>query len=154
MIENLLVDPEVILEAIRPVRHKTSLTDLSKVEGAMNQILDELSEHEVDRRVKSGVGFHAFRLEDPVNTAKTQVTKHIEQICESACGVAIEKLREEAQEEVARLEREGKRREKYDGKKILNVLYRKYLHRTSMSKRYSFTNAQQPQQSVSRSRNL
>ena len=153
MIENLLVDPEVIWSAIRTVRHKTALTDQSKVEAALDSILDDLSDHEIDRRIKSGVGFHAFRLHDPVNTAKEQVAKHIKKVEELASASAIDKLRNEAQEQVANLGRECKRRESYDGKEILNMLYRKHLNHTSMSKEifvYECAEAAAKRQSVQR----
>ena len=134
MVENLLVDPEVIWKAIDTVCHKTTLTDQSKVEAALNDIIDNLSDHEIDRRIKSGVGFHAFRLHDPVSTAREQVEKHIKQVEESTSESAIDKLRTGAKKQIAEIQEGGTRRENYDGKKILDKLYRKYLHNSGMSK--------------------
>ena len=153
MIENLLVDPEVIWKAIVTVRHKTSLTDQIQVETALGGILDDLSEHETDRRIKSGVGFHAFRLHDPVSKAHEQVAAHVRQVEESASESALGELRIGAEAQVAKLMEERTRRENYDGKKILDEFYRRYLQDSGMSKEifvYECARAAATRQSVKR----
>ena len=134
MIENLLVDPAVIWKAIVTVRHKTSFGNQRQVETALNSILNDLSEHEINRRIKSGVGFHAFRLHDPVSTASEQAAEHVRRVEKAASEAAIGELRTGAEAQVAKLEEERTRRENYDGKKILDEFYRKYLQDSGMSK--------------------
>ena len=134
MIENLLLDPEVIWKAIVTVRHRTSFGNQRQVEAALDNILDDLSEHEINRRIKSGVGFHAFRLHDPVSAASEQAAEHIRQVKEAASETTISELRIEAEKQVAKLAKERIRRENYDGKKILDEFYRRYLQDSGMSK--------------------
>ena len=134
MIENLLVDPEVIWRAIATVCHKTTLTDQVKVGAALDSILDDREEDEINRRIKTGVGFHAFRLCDPVNTASEQAAEHAKQVEDVASEASIGELRKRAREKVKKLAEERSRRENYDGKKILDQFHRKHLHNSGMSK--------------------
>ena len=134
MIENLLVDPEVIWKAIVTVRHKTTFRTQRDIETALDSILDNLSEHEINRRIKSGVGFHAFRLHDPVRTASEQAAEHIRRVEEATSEVTIDKLRIGAKKQVTKLEEKRTRRENYDGKKILGEFYSRYLQDSGMSK--------------------
>ena len=117
MIENLLVDPEVLWQAIVTVRHKTSFRNQGEVEAALDSLLDDLSEHEIDRRIKSGVGFHSFRLHDPVSMASKQVAEHVRRVECSASESAIDELRIRAEKQVTKLGEKRMRRENYDGKK-------------------------------------
>ena len=134
MIENFLVDPEVIWKAIVTVRHKTDLGNEEDVARALDVILDGLTGHETDRRIKSAVGFHSFRLHDPVDAVNDQVTKHTQLLKERTSPDVIDKLKSEAHGELQHLEEAKKRRENYDGKKILEELYRRHLTKTGMSK--------------------
>ena len=153
MIENLLADPEVIWQAIVTVRHKTAFRNQREVETALDSILDNLSEHEISRRVKSGVGFHSFRLHDPVSTASEQVAEHVRQVENSASESVIGELRIGAEKQVAKLEEERTRRENYDGKKILAEFYGKHLRTSPMPKElfiYECARAAATRQSVKR----
>ena len=134
MIENLLVDPEIIWNAIVTVRHKAAFDEQADVECALDELLDALLDHESDRRIKAGVGFHSFRLRDPVATAAKQAADHIGKVEDAVSEAAITRLRQEAEAELAKLAEEYKRRENYDGKKILDEFYRRHLHGTGMSK--------------------
>ena len=134
MIENLLVDPEVIWEAIVTVRHKTTLTDQTMVGTALDGILNDMKEHELNRRIKAGVGSYTFRLHDPINTGSEQATEHVKQVQDATSESAIGELRKEAADQVKKLCAERTRRENYDGKKILDEFCRRYLHRSGMSK--------------------
>ena len=134
MVENLLVDPEVIWKAIVTVCHKTTLTNPVKVGAALDSILDDLAEDEINRRIKADVGFHAFRLRDPVSTASEQAAEHVKQVEDAASEAAIAELRERAEKGVKKLAAERTRRENYDGKEILDKLYRRHLHNSGMSK--------------------
>ena len=134
MIENFLVDPEVIWEAIVTVRHKSTLTDQEKVKNALDDILDGMAEHEISRRVKASVASYTFRLHDPVSTATEQASEHTNQVLNSTSDFAINKLKTEANLQIKKLIEKKSRREFFDGKKVLNKFYRNYLHSTGMSK--------------------
>ena len=134
MIENFLVDPEVIWDAIVTVRHKFTLTDKEKVKNALDDILNGMKEHEINRRVKASVGRYTFRLHDPVSTATEQASEHTNQVLNSTSEPAITKLKTEANLQIEKLIEKKSRREFFDGKKVLNEFYRKYLHGSGMSK--------------------
>ena len=134
MIENFLVDPEVIWDAIVTVRHKFTLTDKEKVKNALDDILNGMKEHEINRRVKASVGRYTFRLHDPVSTATEQASEHTNQVLNSTSEPAITKLKTEANLQIETLIEKKSRREFFDGKKVLNEFYRKYLHSSGMSK--------------------
>ena len=134
MIENLLVDPEVIWKGIATVCHKTTLTDQARVSAALDGILDDLVEDEINRRIKADVGFHAFRLCDPVSTASEQAAEHVKQVEDAASETTIGELRKRAENLVKKLAAENTRRENYDGKEILGEFYRRHLQNLGMSK--------------------
>ncbi len=134
MIENLLVDPEIIWNAMITVRHKTEFRDQSGVEVALDQLLNDLREYESDRRIKGGVGYFSFRLDDPISTALEQAKKHIQEVQEAVSESAISGLKDNANKQLENLRVQLMRREHFDGKKILNEFYRRHLHKSGMSK--------------------
>ena len=134
MIENFLVDPEVLWNAIVTVRHKTKFSAQKDVEKALDTILDTLGEHELGRRIKAGVGFHAFRLHDPISEASEQARTHIITIKEAVSNTSIASLTKQAEDEIKKLRDKRKRRENYDGKRILDEFYARHLQDTGMSK--------------------
>ncbi|MDH3746950.1 MAG: AAA family ATPase [Gammaproteobacteria bacterium] len=134
MIENLLVDPEVIWKAITTVHHKISLTDQAAVDVALDIIVDEMEDHEKARRVKAEVGLHAFRLQDPIDTATDQAEQFMQTLQASVSPEAIGAASATAEANVVRLKKTNQRREYFDGKKLLDEFYRQHLHGTGMSK--------------------
>ncbi len=134
MIENLLVDPEIIWNAMTAVRHKMEFRDPSGVEVALDELLNDLRGSEIDRRIKRGVGYFSFRLCDPTSTALEQAMSHIQEVQEAVSESAIAELRSDAEEQLESLRIQLKRREHFDGKKILNEFYGRHLHRSGMSK--------------------
>lgn len=134
MIENLLVDPEVIWNAIVTVRHRVALEDQQELETALDAVFDDLHEHETARRIKAGIGFHKFRLTDPVDEAQRQAEEHIAVVREAVSDDALNELRSRAVQEVQRLFEEHSRREHFDGKKVLLEFYRRHMHASGMSK--------------------
>ena len=134
MIENLLVDPDVIFRATETVRHKTSLHSPEQVSNAIDAVLRSLYDHEVGRRVKAGVDARTFRLSDPVATAREQVEAFANLMLSELSEEKFEALRNEAGVKVAAMESANQRRELYDGKRILDELYRQHIHATGMSK--------------------
>ena len=80
MVENLLVDPQVIWKATNLVHHKMILNSEQQVETAIAEILDDLTDYEVARRIKAEVGTRVFRLKDPVAEANEQVETFTENL--------------------------------------------------------------------------
>ena len=134
MIENLLIDPEVIWKAIVTVRHKTNFTSPSDIESALNSLLDEMKEHECTRRVKAAVGPKTFRLQDPVGEAEAQLDAHIAELRSRLNTERLAQDYAEAEAQVVLLTDRQRRREYFDGKRILSEFYRRHMHDTGMSR--------------------
>ena len=98
MIENFLVDPQVLWEAISLVRHKTSLHTLTDIDHALDGLLNDLHAHEVQRRVRVEVGFFKFSLKAPITETKEQVENHIRNITSATSEDRINNLTAEAEE--------------------------------------------------------
>ena len=134
MIENLLVDPKVIWKATELVHHKMALQNEQDVENAIDDVLDEFTDAEVARRIKSEVGAHIFRLSDPIESAADQVSQFIDELRSDLSESKFASLRTKGREIVACIERECRRREFFHGKKVLDRFYNLHLHDTGMSK--------------------
>ena len=134
MIENFLIDPNVIWNAIVTVRHKTSFTSLEDVEGALDALLNGMRQHEYARRVKAAVGSKTFRLRDPIEEATAQLDEHTNDLRERLSAERLERDRQEAENQVRRLVQDKLRRERFDGKRILSEFFRLHMHDTGMSR--------------------
>lgn len=134
MIENLLVDPQVIWDAIVTVRHKVNIENADAVAASLDQILDEMIEHKTSRRVKSVFDPQFFRLRDPVDQAQLQIDGHIETLKINYSKDKIDAAIASANEKVSALKAGESRREFFDGKLVLDEFYKKHLHESGMSK--------------------
>lgn len=134
MIENLLVDPEIIWNAIVTVKHKTKFESLSQLESALTNILNQMQEEEISRRVKGTVGAFTFRVRDPISEIEDQIDIYINSLKKQTNESSLKAVIATAEKEVKKLNDDNKRREYYHGKNILNSFYREYLHETGMSK--------------------
>ena len=133
-IENFLVDPQVIWAAVRLVRHKVSLKSEGEVEAAIDSILDGRFGAEVERRVKALVGVYVFRLHDPVDEAQRQVDEFVERVRDALSEEKLGEFTTKSRRKVVELQELRKRREQFDGKKVLEEFYRRYMQGSGMSK--------------------
>ena len=134
MIENFLVDPDCIWDAMSPVRHRVPLTSRGDVETALDEILDDMHDTETSRRVKAAVGVYYFRLSDPIDTATEQTQEFAERLETELGEERMQQLIEAAQREVADLAAGNQRREFFHGKSVLGRFYSLHLHASGMSK--------------------
>jgi energy-coupling factor transporter ATP-binding protein EcfA2 len=153
MVENLLVDPGVIFRALATVQHKTRIQSEDDVSRALNEILDELHDHEIGRRVKAAVPFRSLRITDPVIEARKQVELFAEAILGELSSEYFDSLHRAAVQTVGSLTAEQKRRELFDGKRIMEEFFSRHLRDTGMSKEifiYTCAKEASSRQSVSR----
>ena len=134
MVENLMLDPLVLWEALVVIRHKTSLADPAAVEAALGTILDEMRELEIARRIKAQIGARTFRVIDPVAEIEKQVETFTSALQSQLSVDRINALRVEAERAVAEIVKVSKRREFFHGKKVLEEFYKRHVHQTGMSK--------------------
>ena len=134
MVENFLVDPDVIFDGIELIRDKTDFETRDNVENAIDSILDSMEDHEVARRVKAKLGHVVFRVTGKLDRAEEQVDQQKRQLDQSFSSQRIEELRILAAEDVNKIKTAGQRRELYDGKHIIDQLFKLYLGSTGLSK--------------------
>jgi len=134
MIENLLVDPDAIWDALATVHHKLTLKSPAEVENALDAICSELEDHESARRIKAAVGARTFRVHDPVREARQQVEQFAAELVDTLTSDHFNELRLKASAAVAKTTSEAKRREFFDGKEILDRFFKRFVHATGMSK--------------------
>lgn len=134
MIENLLINPKVIWDAIATVRHKTDFQSLEGIEKSLSILLDGMEQKEINRRIKYDIGAHTFRVRDPIDDIEKQVKEHIDKINNKTCSEALERVKNLAAKEIETIKTKNKRREYFHGKNILKQFYQRHLHSTGMSK--------------------
>lgn len=134
MVENLLVDPDVIFRATETVRHKTPLQTVADVAKAIDRILEDIVDHEVSRRVKAALPASTFRVTDPVSEARRQVEEFAEAVLGTLSQERLDRILAEAAQIVGELRDVQQRRELYDGKRIIDELFKRHLHDTGMSR--------------------
>lgn len=134
MIENLLIDPKVIWDAIVTVRHKTDFMVEADVVKALDDLLGELEGAEMVRRMKGKIEPLTFRAQDPFEEVGIQVKEHIEILNNRTSTEALVAIKKAAEQEVQSLREKNLRREYFHGKNVLISFYRRYLQKTGMSK--------------------
>lgn len=134
MIENFLLDPLVIWETIQSVIEKTDFKTMDDLESALNQLLDEMENAEIERLTKSSLGYANFRPDSPVKEAPAQAARFSREILEKFSTLNVDTLETEARKQIAQ-RREGKqRREYFHGKDAVDLFYKKHLHNTGLAK--------------------
>jgi len=134
MIENFLIDPKAIWEAIQSVAEKTTLTSSHDVATALSALLDAAEEDEIERRAANTLGSVFFRASRPLDqlpgNAATFLKDALTRFSDSAVSEAIRL----ATEEVAQVKAKPRRREDFHGKEVLQRFYGTHLHSTPLSK--------------------
>jgi len=110
------------------------LDDETKVEAAIDGILDDLTSHEVARRVKNTIGARVFRLSDPIETAQEQAENFAATLRDELSAEKIGAIRQESEQRVQDITDGKKRREFFNGKRILEEFYRRHMQESGMSK--------------------
>lgn len=134
MVENLMVDPTVIWEATKTVHHKMKIASVKDIEAAIDGIVAEMEPFETSRRIKAKVGASVFRLADPVEKADEQLKQFVSSLEDQLSPEKLDTLRKACVADVEKIKSESKRREFFDGKKILEKFFKAFMHDSGMSK--------------------
>lgn len=134
MIENFLLDPECIFGALQSVAEKLAFKNVTDVEIALDEILNERLEAEIERRALSLLGISVFRPKNPVKAADTQASAAARAIESQYSAEAVESALGKATKEVEAIVINARRREEFHGKAVLDSFYAKYVHSTGMSR--------------------
>ncbi len=141
MIENFLVDPNTIWEAIQSIIEKTNLHSPDDVAAAIDKILEQRHLPEIERRTIQRLGAAVYRPKPPLPEITTQVQNFVEELHKTFAATRIEDLRKQAEAAVADLNARKQRREMFDGKAVMEEFFKTYLHTTGMAKGIFFFEA-------------
>ncbi|MFI7305410.1 ATP-dependent nuclease [Micromonospora aurantiaca] len=124
MIENLLLAPDAIYEALEPVRRQTRATSVDAVRDALERATSGRVDDEVRLRIKQQLP--TGRLEVPVDrlqevqeVAAELTRKWIEKVAE----IDLSELRRTAEAEVDQIVCDHQQLERFRGKQILQAVY-------------------------------
>jgi len=134
MIENLLVDPAILWDAVVTVRHKTDFQSMESLEKALDAILGDMEAEETTRRIKNKIGGITFRAKEPIEDMEKHINEHVEKIRKLAGPEEIEASKKTIALEIEKIKTLKKRREYFHGKDILTEFYKRHLQNTGMSK--------------------
>lgn len=134
VVENFAIDPAVVWQTIQGVVQKTNFKSVDDVAAALDVILDAMEEDEIHRRLLQALDFDGFRAKLPVVDIPRQLDEHVAALRAKYDKSAIDKKLADAKTVVADIATAKRRRELYDGKKILARFYKEHMHATGMSK--------------------
>lgn len=134
MIENFLLDPPSIWEAIQSVVERTALKSVEDVATALDKVLDELRSTEIERRAKATLGLFRFRPESPLIEAPAQAQIQAQNLITQFSTDNVNYHLKEAEAAVISIEKNRKRREHFHGKDVLDAFYRDNLKASTLPK--------------------
>jgi len=134
MIENLLLDPEVIWEAVQSVVEKTNWSSADDIARDLDSILDRLEPEEVERLTLNSLGTQFFRPASPLSAVHIQAAEFCDRVTATYAEDRLLAVTTASQATVEKLRAEKRRREELHGKTVLGELYKTYLHQTGLQK--------------------
>ncbi len=134
MIENFILDPLPIWEAIQSVVEKCGWTTIEDVDAALTTLMNDLEGAEEDRRAKSLLGYEYFRPSSPAIEAAIQAERFAQALVMKYSAPSVEAALATATQQVQDLRVAHRRREHFHGKDAVNEFYRRHLHRTGLAK--------------------
>jgi hypothetical protein len=133
MIENFLLDPDSIWEALQSVIEKTTFATVDDVGNALDKIIEGLQENEIARRTAAALGSAHFFPPSGGDIARA-ASDFVRDVNERYRATEVEKNRSLAASKVQELARLNRRREEFHGKAVLQAFYAEHLHRTGLAK--------------------
>jgi hypothetical protein len=134
MIENFLLDPEALFEAIESVLERTGFRTVEDVSSALDQALTDSEGWEVERRVAARLGPSHFFPPSKVASIGEEVEKFVTEVQSRYSNGAIESVRNAASAAVEDIRVRQRRREEFHGKKILTDFFKNRLHNAGLSR--------------------
>jgi hypothetical protein len=134
MIENLLVDPDVIFEAIESVRDRTAFRTVDDVAAALDQLLSAFEPDEMGRRTAAALGSSHFHPPSDVATLRAKAAEFIATFQTRYSDSSFDLARSTATNEIEAIRESQRRREEFDGKRVLGEFFREHLHSSTLSR--------------------
>jgi hypothetical protein len=134
MIENLLLDPDSIWEAIQSIVERTTLRTVDAIAAALDMIIDAATEEEIERRILAEIGPSHFWPKTPMLQVPQQAASFIQEIQSLYSEANLEAVRTSVAAAVNKIRESQRRREEFHGKEVLDAFYKQYLASTGLSK--------------------
>ena len=134
MIENLLIDPESMWEAMQSVVEHAGLSSIEQVGQAIDEVLDSMEKNEIERRALAELRSACFRPHRPLERISDQLLTFSSALDRQYSSEAIQSARNKAADEVNSFRAASCRREHFDGKAVLKEFHSRHLHKTSLSR--------------------
>lgn len=134
MIENLLVDAEVLFEAIESVLDRTTFQTVDDVTNVLDRLLTDAEPREVGRRAAAALGSAHFHPPSDVDAVTERARQFLIEVQERFSEGSVEAARTRSQEAVDAIRVAQRRREEFDGKKLLQDFFRQHLHSSTLSR--------------------
>jgi hypothetical protein len=134
MIENLLLDPDAIWEAIQSIVERTGFSSIEDVQSALDAIISAAEDREVVRRTLREFGADVFRANPPPDGIPKQLDAYVTALRAKYAAERIREISEAAGTQVDQIRESQRRRELFDGKAIFEDFYKLHLAKTGMSK--------------------
>jgi len=134
MIENLLIDPETLFEAMASIVHKTAFRTAGDVAAAIDDVLKGLTSEEIERRAIRALGLFYYRPQRPLVDVPATASRAAEEFKARYSAEAVNAASAAAEAVVAQIISDQRRREEFHGKRTLDELFKTKLHASGMSK--------------------
>lgn len=134
MIENFLLDPNSIWEAIQSVIEKTTFKTIEDVANGIDSVLDDLEVAEIERRTTADLGLTYFRPTSPISEIPAQAKAFAQDITDRYSPENVMKVSEQVKQLVEGFKSAMRRREEFHGKAVLDSFYKKHLHNSGLQK--------------------
>lgn len=134
MVENFLLDPEVVWEAIQSVAETSGLHSVADVTRALTDILSSSESEEAERRALSLLGTSFFRPRRPIGDVPSMAEAFSREVVVKYSGATVATAAETARAEVEMARANDRRREDFHGKDMLGKFYSAHLAKTALSR--------------------
>ena len=133
MIENFLLDPDSIWEALQSVIERTAFRTVDDVSNALDVTLLAMQQGEIGRRTAVELGSAHFFPPSSGEIARS-AADFVQQVTSQYEPLQIEKASRVARDKVSELGTLNRRREEFHGKNVLQAFYKAHLHGTGLPK--------------------
>ena len=134
MIENFLLDPDSMWEALQSILEKTTFRTVDDVGNALDEIISGLTVAEVGRRTALGLGSSRFFPPSMTSEIAVFAATFVKDVAERYAPTAIATAAAVAERKVEVLRSTNRRREDFHGKAVLQAFYQTHVHRAGLPK--------------------
>ena len=134
MIENFLLDPDSIWEAIQSVVERAGLNTVDDVGEALAKVLEAAEVDEMGRRAGAELGSTHFYPTLPVEEIPKQAADFVREVERRYTNDAVMEALARSKQKIESIRAKNRRMEEFHGKAILNEFYKKHLSQTGLAK--------------------